>query len=316
MQQQVKKIPVIRWQLANQRVVYALIPSVIASIYFFGLRSLILLVIVSITGFLTEFLFARFYFKEPATFAVFVTSFLFTLSLPPTIPIGIAIMGIIFAVAIGKMAFGGFGRNVFNPALTGRAFIYVSFATPMTASWVEPLSGYPGGFGSFASDTVTKATPLVLASEGTRVPYSSLFFGNTSGCLGETSAILIALGGLYIIWKRAASYRIVISGFLGMMFIQTIFWLLNVKQAIDPLAAILSGGFMLGIFFMATDPVSASQTNPGRWIFGTIVGALTSIIRVFAVWPEGMMFAILLGNVFIPIIDYYIKQSKAAVVEK
>lgn len=305
-----KKRPLIKWQLPNKRVIFALIPAGIASIYFFGYRSLILLAVVTITGFLTEYIFAKLYFNEPVTSAVFVTSFLFTMSLPPTIPFWIAIIGIIFGVAIGKMAFGGFGRNVFNPALTGRAFIYISFGTYMTASWLEPLSGFPGGFGTFISDAVTKATPLASEANENVISYISLLFGNVSGSLGETSALLIALGGIYIIWKKAANYRIVIACFFGMIIAQTVLWAFNVKQALDPLYALLSGGFMLGIFFMVTDPVSAPQTNPGRWIYGALVGALTSVIRTFSIWREGMMFAILLGNMFNPILDYYIKQSK------
>jgi Na+-transporting NADH:ubiquinone oxidoreductase subunit B len=301
-----KKIPLIKWQAPNKRILYALIPAVVASIYFFGWRSLLLLIVVTAAGFLTEFVFVRSYYREPVTSAVFVTTFLFSLSLPPTIPFWIAVIGIIFGVAIGKMAFGGFGRNIFNPALTGRAFIYVSFGAYMTSSWVDPFSRFPGGLTGFLSDAVTKATPL----GGGEVPYLSLLLGNISGSLGETSALLLIIGGVYIIWKKAANYRIVASGFIGMLVLQTILWGAGVEGALDPLRALLSGSFMLGIFFMATDPVSASQTNAGRWIYGGLVGALTSIIRIFSIWSEGVMFAILLGNMFNPILDFYIKQRK------
>jgi len=249
----------------------------------------------------------RSYYKEPVTSAVFVTAFLFTLSLPPTVPYWIAVVGIVFGIAIGKMAFGGFGRNIFNPALTGRAFIYVSFGVFMTSSWVEPFSWFPGGFTGFLSDATTKATPLA----GGPVSYLSLLFGNTSGSLGETSALLLIIGGVYIIWKKAANYRIVLSGFIGMIVLQTALWASGVEGALDPLRATLSGSFILGIFFMATDPVSASQTNPGRWLYGALVGALIPVIRTFSIWSEGVMFAILLGNMFNPILDYYIKQRKA-----
>jgi Na+-transporting NADH:ubiquinone oxidoreductase subunit B len=307
MQKDEKKNPLIKWQVPNKRVIYALIPAVIASIYFFGWRSLILLCIVTIVGFFTEFCFAKAYFKEPVTSAVFVTCFLFTLSMPPTIPFWIAVIGIIFGVAIGKMAFGGFGRNIFNPALTGRAFIYISFGAYMTASWVNPFKVFPGGFGGYASDAVTKATPLVSHADS----YISLLLGNTSGSLGETSAILIIIGGLYIVWKKTASYRIVVGGFIGMIVMQAALWAFKINGAMDPLRAVLSGSFMIGIFFMATDPVSAAQTNPGRWIYGVMVGVLASIIRQFSIWNEGEMFAILLGNMFNPIIDYYVRQGKA-----
>ena len=306
MENERKKIPLVKWQVPNKRVLYALIPPVAASIYFFGWRSLLLLIVVCAAGFLTELVFVRSYYREPVTSAVFVTAFLFTLSLPPTVPYWIAVVGIVFGVAIGKMAFGGFGRNIFNPALVGRAFIYVSFGAFMTSSWLEPFSGFPGGFARFVSDATTKATPL----GGGPLPYLSLLFGNTSGSLGETSALLLIIGGIYIIWKKAANYRIVLSGFIGIIILQTALWAFGAEGALDPLRAVLSGSFMLGIFFMATDPVSASQTNPGRWIYGGLVGALISLIRTFSLWSEGVMFAILLGNMFNPILDYYIKQRK------
>ena len=145
MNQQVKKKPPIKWQKPNVGVMYALIPAIIASIYYFGWRSLLLLIVVTIAGFITEFIFLKVYYKEPVSSAVFVSCFLFTLALPPTIPIWIAILGIVFGILFGKMVFGGFGRNIFNPALTGRAFIYISFGAYMNAGWVDSFRGFPGG---------------------------------------------------------------------------------------------------------------------------------------------------------------------------
>ncbi|MFW6180465.1 MAG: RnfABCDGE type electron transport complex subunit D [Spirochaetota bacterium] len=306
-----KKQPLIRWHKPNNGVMIALIPVIIFSIYTFGWRSLVMLAVVTAAGFLTEYLFLRAYYKEPVTSAVFVSSFLFTLTLPPTLPLWIAVVGIVFGIAIGKMAFGGFGRNVFNPALTGRAFIFVSFGGPMTAAWVENLSGIPGGFGAFAADAVTAATPMMALAQGDEVPLLSMLLGNESGCLGETSALLILAGGVYILWKKYANWRIVASGFLGMLLLQTAFWAAGVQEASDPLAASLGGGWMLGVLFMATDPISAAATNPGRWIYGGLIGALTSLIRTFSIWSGGMMFAILLGNMFAPIIDHYVRQAQA-----
>jgi len=191
----------------------------------------------------------------------------------------------------------------------------------MTASWADPFQGFPGGFAFFATDTVTKATPMMKISAmnfsgfditgvNTGVSQLSLLFGNISGSLGETSAILILIGGVYIVIKKYANYRIVISSMIGMLVVQTSLWLFGVKGAIDPLSAFLGGGFMLGSLFMATDPISASQTNTGRWIYGGFVGAVSSIISIFSIWSGGVMFAILLGNMFAPIIDYYIRQAK------
>jgi Na+-transporting NADH:ubiquinone oxidoreductase subunit B len=293
-----------------KRVLYALVPVVIASVYFFGWRSLVTLVAVSVAGFLTEYAFTRTY-KEPVTSAVFVTSFLFTLSLPPTLPLWMALVGIVFGVTFGKMVFGGFGRNIFNPALVGRAFIYVSFPVYMNSVWTEPVRGMVGGFARFAPDAVTQATPLRLLKEGAEVAWSKLLLGNTAGCLGETSAVLVILGGLYIVWKKAANYRIVVSGLIGMLLVQLIFWKSGVKGATDPVSALLSGSFLFGLFFFATEPISASQLNEGRWIYGALIGVLTVIIRTFSGWAEGMMFAILLANMFAPIMDYGLRTLRS-----
>jgi len=310
MNQQVKKKPIIKWQKPNVGVMIALIPVIIASIYYFGWRSLLLLSVVSVAGFLTEYIFLKAYYKEPVSSAVFVSCFLFTLTLPPTLPVWIAVVGIVFGILFGKMVFGGFGRNIFNPALTGRAFIYVSFGAPMTAAWVNNFTGFPGGFGAFASDAVTKATPMMKIIQGEVVKPLTMLLGNESGCLGETSALLLLLGGIYIIIKKYASYRIVVSGFIGMLTVQTALWLAGVPRAIDPLSATIGGGWMMGVLYMATDPVSASSTNTGRWIYGGFIGVVTALIRIFSIWSGGMMFAILLGNMFAPILDHYIKQSK------
>jgi len=310
MNQQVKKKPIIKWQKPNVGVMIALIPVIIASIYYFGWRSLLLLSVVSVAGFLTEYIFLKAYYKEPVSSAVFVSCFLFTLTLPPTLPVWIAVVGIVFGILFGKMVFGGFGRNIFNPALTGRAFIYVSFGAPMTAAWVNNFAGFPGGFGAFASDAVTKATPMMKIIQGEVVKPLTMLLGNESGCLGETSALLLLLGGIYIIIKKYASYRIVVSGFIGMLTVQTALWLAGVPRAIDPLSATIGGGWMIGVLYMATDPVSASSTNTGRWIYGGFIGVVTALIRIFSIWSGGMMFAILLGNMFAPILDHYIKQSK------
>lgn len=305
-----KSVPLIKWQLPMKRVLYALVPAVLASIYFFGWRSLLVLAVINITGFLTEYCFTK-YYKEPVSSAVFVSSVLYSLILPPTLPIWMGVIGIIFGILFGKMVFGGFGKNIFNPALVGRAFIYVNFSVNMNNKWFEPFSGFPGGFAKFSEkfspDTITNATPLRVLSEGGNVSISDLLWGYTGGCFGETSAVLLILGGLFLIWKKAANYRIVIACLIATVVLQAILWKMGIAAACDPLRAILSGGFMIGLFFMTTDPVSAPQTQQGRWIYGALIGLLTVIIRVFSVWPEGMMFAILLGNMFGPIIDISVR---------
>lgn len=302
-----------------KRVLYALVPAVVASVYFFGWRALVVLAAVNAAGFLTELIFTR-YTKTEVTSAVFVTSFLFALSLPPGLPIWMAVVGVVFGVLFGKMVFGGFGRNVFNPALVGRVFIYVSFAVPMASKWVRPLTTTAGplqlpaswgGFTHWAADAVSGPTPLRLLRQGIHVDIPPLVWGNVAGSLGETSAVLIVLGGLYIVWKKAANWRIVVSELAGFVVLQAIFWLAGVRHAADPLTALLAGSTLLGMFFMATDPISASQTQGGRWVYGALVGALTVLIRTFSIWPEGTMFAILLGNTFAPIVDHLVRQRAA-----
>jgi len=313
-----KKQPVILWQLPMQRVLVALIPAVLASIYFFGWRSLAVLGVVNAAAFLTEFLFTRAR-KEPVTSAVFVTGVLLALSLPPAIPYWIAAVGAVFAIIFGKMVFGGFGRNVFNPALTGRVFIYVSFAVPMTARWVQPLVGLGGpwqlplgwgGFTRFAADALSSATPLRLLGGGQPVDILPLLWGNVSGSLGETSALLLALGGVYILVTRAANWRIVVSQLISFLVVQSALWLAGVRGAADPLRAMLAGSFLFGMLFMATDPISAAQTQGGRWIYGALIGVLWPLVRTFSIWPEATGFVILLGNTFAGIIDYAVRSVK------
>jgi Na+-transporting NADH:ubiquinone oxidoreductase subunit B len=220
------------------------------------------------------------------------------------------VVGIVFGILFGKMVFGGFGRNIFNPALVGRAFIYISFGGPMSSGWVESLAGGAGGFARFQADAVTQATPIASLASGLPVSKLSMLIGNEPGCLGETSALLLLLGGAWIVYKKFANWRIVLSVFTGTLILQTALWAAGIERAIDPVSTILGGGFMIGAWFMATDPVSSAQTNPGRWIYGILVGVLTVLIRTFSIWPEGMMFAILLGNMFAPIVDYYVKEAK------
>lgn len=304
------KKPLILKQKPMLQVVYALVPLVIASIYFFGWKSLLVLAVVNLGGFLAEYLFARVY-KQQVSSAVFVTNFIFALSLPPTIPLWIAVVGIVFGVVFGKMVFGGFGRNVFNPAIAGRAFIYISFGVQLTGRWVDPVGGIAGGFTRFQADAVTQATPLAQYAEGGTVPLLDLFLGNISGSFGETAAFLIIICGLYLVIKKIASHHIVISGFLGFLVLHSLFWAAGVEGTPDPLRALLSGSLLFGMFFCATDPISASQTtNGGRWIYGALIGALTALIRTFSSWPEAITFAILLANMFAPLLDHIIKEVK------
>ena len=299
-------VKLIRWQAPMVRVLVALIPLIVSAVYFFGWRVIVMLAAVNLAGFAVEYAFTR-QWKEPVSSAVFVSGCLFTLSLPPTLPIWMCMVGIVFGILFGKMVFGGFGRNVFNPALTGRAFLYVGFANTMTSMWAEPVAGSLGGLGRYASDAITQATPGMLLKTGAHFPISDLFFGNIAGTIGGTSALWAIAGGVYILWTKAANYRIVVSGLLGFLILQSALWLAGVKGAADPVRAMLGGSFVVGIFFYATDPVSASQTHIGRWLYGAFIGALSCLIACYSTWPAGTMFAILLANMFAPITDHVIK---------
>ena len=297
---------VIQKQPIMLKVVYALIPLVIASVYFYGWRSLAILAFVNVVGFLSEYIFVR-GGKQKVSSAVFVTNFLFALSLPPTIPFWIAGVGIAFGVIFGKMVFGGFGRNVFNPAISGRAFIYASFGYHLSSRFVQPVGGALGGFVAWqpAVDTVSQATPLIDLAAGKAVPFMDLFIGSTAGSLGETSAVLIMM------IQKTASWHIVVPGILGFLGMQSILFFSGVEGAIPPHYALFAGSILYGMMYMATDPVSSAQTtNLGRWIYGAFIGILTVLIRTFSIWPEGITFAILLANMFAPLLSYTIVETR------
>ncbi len=307
-----KKKPLIQRQKVMFHVVYALIPLALFSIYLFGWRSLLILAVVNLAGFLSEYIFARIYDKQVSS-AVFVTNFLFALSLPPAVPLWIAVVGVSFGVIFGKMVFGGFGKNVFNPAISGRAFVYISFGVPLTAGFVQPATGFPGGFATWLHgvDAISRATPRASLMAGEPFPLLNLFLGNTAGSLGETSALLILLGAAYLIWKKAASWRIMAAGLIGFLAMHSALYFGGVPGVVNPLTSLLTGSLLFGLVFMATDPVSSSQsTDGGRWIYGLTIGILVSLIRVFSIWVEGVTFAILLANMFAPLLDHYMKEAK------
>lgn len=292
-----------------KKVMWALSPALAASVYFFGWRVLIMFVVVNIFGFLSEYLFAKHY-KEQVSSSVFVTNFLFVMIIPPTLPYWMAVVGIVFAVVFGKMVFGGFGKNIFNPALTGRAFIYVTFASYMTGRWAEPVQGFFGGLVKYTPDAITSATVLSTGENIGTTFYISALTGNIPGSTGETSAILLLIGGIYLVMQKVASRTIVIWTLTGMLVTQGLLFYTGTAGNFDLIASVLSGGFMLGLFFMATDPVSAPKDETAKIFYGLFIGVMTPVIRTFSVWPEGMMFAILLANMFGPLMDMGAKELK------
>ena len=286
------------------RVCYGLTPLVFASIYLFGWRSLLLIAVALIFGIASE---AAFTLKKgrPVTSAVFVTCLIFSLSLPPTIPFWMALIGIIVGVIFGKMVFGGFGRNVFNPAMVGRCFIYIAFPQALTNNWVEPLWGGMGGFAHWTRsvDAITRATPLAAIREGLSQSLCNLFLGNVPGSMGETSALLIIIGGIYIIFRKAAPWRLALSCLLGGIIASGIISWDGLSTIRHVAYTLFSGAFLFGCAFVVTEPVSGPKTRPGQWIYGLIVGGLTVLLRRYSNFSEGFMFSVLLMNAFVPLLD-------------
>jgi Na+-transporting NADH:ubiquinone oxidoreductase subunit B len=251
----------------------------------------------------------------------FVTSLLFTLTLPASIPLWQVAIGISFGVVIGKEIFGGTGKNVLNPALVGRAFLFFAYPAHMSgdAVWV-PMDGI-SAIGGTAVDSFTGATALYLASEGGieamllgGITWMDAFLGNIQGSLGETSTLACLLGAAFLLVSRVASWRIMAGVMLGMIATSTLFNLIG--SATNPMFALpwywhlVLGGYAFGMVFMATDPVTASMTDTGRWIYGALIGAMVTFIRVLNPgFPEGMMLAILFANVFASLIDWFVMQA-------
>jgi Na+-transporting NADH:ubiquinone oxidoreductase subunit B len=224
------------------------------------------------------------------------------------------IVGIVFGVVFGKEVFGGFGRNVFNPALVGRAFVYVSFPAFLTGQWTQNFSSVLGGFTAWVGspiDELASATPmLIYRASGEMVEYWKLLVGYVSGSLGETSALIIILAGIYLLVTKTASWETMLSTTLSFIVFDTIFNFINSQSVPNPVFGILSGGFLFAVVFMATDPISSPKTKEAKFIYGSIIGLVTVVIRGFALFSGGVMFAILIGNTFAPILDELVKYLK------
>jgi len=275
-----------------------------AAVYFFGYRAILVIAISVVAAVLTEYgvkkLRKRAFIMDGSAI---VTGLLLALILPPTIPLWMAAVGSIVAVAIVKEAFGGLGYNIFNPALGGRAFMTASFSAEMT-TWVLPMG--------FIADAVTSATPLSerFIWGGDKLSlYKELLLGNTSGSIGETSVLLILVGGLLLIALRIIDWRI------PLVYIGTVA-LLTIILGEDAIFHVLAGGLMLGAFFMATDYVTSPLTHKGRIIFSVGAGILTVVIRLFGGMPEGVAFSILFMNALTPLIDRYVKIKPYGLVKK
>ena len=340
------KTTLLRKQPPMRKVVLALLPCVAGSVYYFGWRSLAMILFCCAWGFFLEWLFCR-NRKEPVSEAGFVTAVLFALVMPPSVGWHVLAVGMAFAVIFSREVFGGFGRNFFNPALAGRCFVYVCFPVALTGTWIPASDGPLGALTQWTTATrpdgtvaVTGATPmahlkagkLVLASaseSGTiqnEIPFEipkdtevaisrwtllkAQVLGRMSGTMGVTSALLILIGGIYLYWTKTASRTTILSVIITYAALNQILYWSGVEPVPGAWPAVLGGGFLFGAFFMATDPVSSPRTKEAQVMYGMIIGISTLVIRNFSIFNGGLMFSILLGNMFAPILDVAVKTYK------
>ncbi|MCR4438040.1 MAG: RnfABCDGE type electron transport complex subunit D [bacterium] len=291
-------------------VVFALMPATLASIYFFGWRSIAIIAVSYVFGVGTEWLFA-YARKEEIHEGAFVTCLIFPLILPPTIPLWMVAVGIVFATVFAKEAFGGTGRNIFNVAMIGRLFLAVAFPATMTTRWQQPFRSGLGGFAKWTADVVTGATPLIsYKATHSLTGLKELFVGTVAGALGETSALLILLGGVFLVATKVANWRLPL-GYLGAMAVfSAIGSSLWPERFAPPLFQLLAGGAMFGAMFMLTDPVTCCFTKVGKWIYAVAAGIITVLIRGLSGYVEGVMFAIIFMNTFAPLIDHLVLMAK------
>lgn len=299
-------------------VVIAMVPAILTTVYFFGLDALRVIVISSLACMFFEWLIQKYVIRGPITIndgSALVTGILLAFNVPTDIPSWILIVGAFAAIGIAKMSFGGLGKNPFNPALVGRIFLLISFPVQMT-SWPEPralfgsLPAYPDAMGG--------ATPLAFIKEGIKnstvpelmekMPGMLLDFIGYAG--GEISAAALLIGAAYMLYKKVITWHIPFA-YIGSVVVFTgILWLIDPNMYADPLFHILSGGLILGAFYMATDMVSSPISPWAQIIFGVGCGLITILIRIWGSYPEGVAFAILIMNAFTPLLNRWIKPKR------
>jgi Na+-translocating ferredoxin:NAD+ oxidoreductase subunit D len=303
-------------------VVLALQPAAFMSFYFFGPRAVAILTISIVTAVVCEYGYQKL-LKKKVTISdgsAVLTGLLLGLTLPASVPMYIPIVGSFVAIVMAKQLFGGFGFNIFNPALIGRAFLQVSFPKLMT-TWLEPTAAF------FYIDAVTTATPLgVLKEEGLQKLlelsgsyfnlYTNLLFGNRAGSLGETSVVALLIGAIFLLYRRYITWHIPISFLITAGLLA---WVFGGKDALftgNPLLHLMSGGIILCAFFMATDYVTAPAERNGQILFGIGCGCIAMLIRLKGGYPEGVMFSVLLMNCFTPLIDRRFRPKVFGALEK
>ena len=300
-------------------VVIALIPAFITSVFYFGIGAIIVTATSVASCLIFEYLIQRFVLRKPLSItdgSALVTGILLAFNLPSNIPVFIVIIGSFISIAVAKMTFGGLGSNPFNPALVGRVFMLISFPVQMT-TWPVPK-----GFGTGYTDAVTGATPLAIVKEGLKngeplsklmemIPTpSQMFLGDMGGSMGEVAAIALLIGFIYLLYKKVITWHIPVAVVASMAVFTGILWFVNPEKNADPMFHILAGGVLLGAIFMATDYVTSPMVPKSMLIYGCGIGIITVIIRVYGAYPEGVSFAILIMNAFVPLMNAYIKPKR------
>jgi len=300
-------------------VILALVPAVITSVLFFGAGAAIVMSTAIISCVAFEYLIQRFILGKPISISdgsAVVTGLLLGLNLPSNIPVLSIVMGSLVAIGVAKMTFGGLGNNPFNPALVGRVFMLISFPVQMT-TWPVP-KGLSTGY----TDAVTGATPLAILKEGLKngeslsqlmsnIPQTiDMILGKMGGSIGEVSALALIIGLVYMLFKKIITWHIPVSVIGSLMGFTAILWLINPEAYASPVFHLLSGGLLLGAIFMATDYVTSPMSAAGMIVYGCGIGLLTAVIRIWGAYPEGVSFAILIMNAFVPLMNAYIKPKK------
>ena len=307
-------------------VIIALAPAMAAAGYYFRARAPILICTCVVASVATEWL-CNLIRRKPNSlgdFSAVVTGIILALSLPPGLPVWAAVIGSCFAIAVGKMVFGGLGANIFNPAMVGRAFLTASFGVLMT-TWAVPATISGVKMSRIAPentvDARTQATPLAWSKLAIKQKYGANRYseenfvatitGEVGGCLGETCVIALLVGGLYLLIRGTIGVHIPLAVLLSAFVFAAIAYLGNSYRYVQPVFHLTSGGLLLGAFFIATDPVTAPLTIRGKWIYGIGIGTVTMLIRIFGEYPEGVMYAVLLMNAVTPLIDRFCKPIPA-----
>ncbi len=321
-------------------VLLALIPAFLVSVWMFGLGALYVTLVSVLCCMLSEYVIQKYLMKQEPTLrdgSAAVTGLLLAFNVPTNLPVWILILGAVVAIGVGKMTFGGLGNNPFNPALVGRVFMLISFPVQMTC-WPKPVVSRWNldtvfNFGEYPADyidTFTGATPLGVVKEGIKaldtasgatrtvsdiitynVPSTlDLLIGKVGGSMGEIAAVALLLGFVYLLIRKVITWHIPVSIILATAIFTTTLWLVNPETNANPLFHLLTGGLLLGAIFMATDYVTSPMSRWGMILYGIGVGVITVVIRVFGNYPEGVSFAILIMNAFVPLINTYLKPAR------